>query len=114
MKIIDNKQGKTLSNEIKNRIEPDAVVSLSKGFFTVYALYSLREKLSNIKELNILILSNPITQLPEGLSITTESSIWGTDNEKELKRQLLLRQVAEECSKIVNHVGYVKILRALQ
>ena len=110
MKIIDNKQGRTLCSEIKNRIEPDAIVSLSTGLFTVYALYSLREKLANIKEFNILILSNPITQLPEGLSITTESSIWGTDDEKELKQQLLLRQVAEECSKIVSHVGCIKKL----
>lgn len=110
MKIIDNKQGRTLCNEINNRIETNAIVSLSTGFFTVYALYSLREKLTNINELNILILSNPLTLLPEGLSITTESSIWGTDDEKELKRQLLLRQAAEECSKIISHVGCIRKL----
>lgn len=110
MKIIDNKQGRTLYNEINGRIEPNAVVSLSTGFFTVYALYSLREKLSVTKGLNILILSNPSTKIPEGLSISTESWLWGTDDEKGLKRKLLLRTAAEECAKIINKTGCIKQL----
>lgn len=110
MKIIDNKQGRTLCNEIYSIIEPNAMVALSTGFFTVYALYALREKLSTIKGLNILILSNPETKIPEGLSITTKSNLWGVDDEKGLKRQLLLRQVSEECCKIIAKVGCIKQL----
>ncbi len=110
MKIIDNKQGRTLCNEINSIIEPNAMVALSTGFFTVYALYALREKLSTIKGLNILILSNLETKIPEGLSITTKSNLWGVDDEKGLKRQLLLRQVSEECCKIIAKVGCIKQL----
>lgn len=113
MKIIDNKQGRTLCNEINGRIESNAIVSLSTGFFTVYALYSLREKLIDAKKLNILILSNPTTKIPEGLSITTESWLWGTDDEKGLKSQLLLRRVSEECTKIIDKIGCIKQLITL-
>lgn len=110
MRIIDNKQGRTLCNEINGTIERDAIITISTGFITIYALYALREKLKTIKGLNILILSNPITKTPEGLSVTTESNLWGTDDEKELKRQLLLRQVSEECAKIIEKAGCIKQL----
>lgn len=110
MKIIDNKQGRTLCNEINGRIESNAIVSLSTGGFTVYALYSLRKKLIDSKAFNILLLSTPTTKIPEGLSTKTKSWLWGTDDEKELKRQLLLRQVAEECTKIIDKIGCIKQL----
>jgi uncharacterized protein YlaI len=35
MKILDNKQGRTLCNEINNRIDKGTVLSLSTGMFTL-------------------------------------------------------------------------------
>ena len=87
MRLIDNKQGRILGNELTKRIEENSVLSLSTGFFSIYALYFLREQLKNVKDINILLLANPITNTPEGISITTESVIWGCDEEKEVKRQ---------------------------
>jgi len=110
MKLIDNKQGRTLGNELNKRIESGAIISLSTGFFSIYALYFLRDKLKNIKGLNILLLSNSATKTPEGLSITTESNIWGTEEEKELKRKLLLRRAAEECSDLIRKQGHIQKL----
>lgn len=110
MKILDNKQGRTLCNEINNRIDKGTVLSLSTGMFTIYALYSLYEKLKDVDGLNILILSNSLTKLPEGLSVTYNKDIWGTEGENELKRQLSLRRISEECSKLISKVGCVKEL----
>ena len=56
MKIIDNKQGRALCNELNDIIEQNSHIKLSTGFFTVYAFYVLREKLKNIKAVNNLIL----------------------------------------------------------
>ena len=110
MRLIDNKQGRILGNELTKRIEENSVLSLSTGFFSIYALYFLREQLKNVKDINILLLANPITNTPEGISITTESVIWGCDEEKEVKRQLLLRRASEECVNLIKQQGNIKQL----
>lgn len=101
MEIISNKQGQTVENEIAKRIDQNTTLSISTGMFSIYAFYLLRERLKPIKELKILLLSNPQTKNPQGISITFENSVWGTSDEKELKRQLLLRHAAEECSRLL-------------
>ena len=101
MELIDNKQGRTVENEITKRIADWSNISISTGMFSIYAFYFLREKLKDIKELNILLLSDPQTKIPQGISITTEYSLWGTEEEKGLKRRLLLRHAAEECTRVL-------------
>ena len=101
MKILDNKQGRTVENELSQRIDNSTIVSISTGMFSIYAFYLLREKMKHIKGLNILLLTNPLTNKANGVSIAMDNSFWGATEEGELKRQLLLRTAAEECSRIL-------------
>ena len=102
MRIIDNKNGKTLGREIINGINHNSVLSISTGYFTIYALHLLKDKFQDIKGLEFLLLSNSESRVPEGITIDVESIIWGTDEEKELKRQLVLRRVTQECAKFIS------------
>lgn len=112
MKIINNKQGDTLIAELEKHIEKDAVVSIGTSLFSVYALYELRERFKDIKELNLYILANNHTRMSEGVGVTPNeygtSEIWGTDEEKELKRRLLLRRVSLECSELIKKKGKIR------
>ena len=108
MKLIDNKQGKTLGLELDNYVECNSVLSISTGMFTIYAIQSLKNKFNDIADFNILALTNPLTKIPEGLSVTIESPLWGNEDEKELKRKLLLRKVSEECYDFIQRCGVVK------
>lgn len=101
MKILDNKQGRTVENELSQRIDNSTIVSISTGMFSIYAFYLLREKMKHVKGLNILLLTNPQTNKANGVSIAMDNSFWGATEEGELKRQLLLRTAAEECSRIL-------------
>lgn len=101
MEILDNKQGRTVEHEIAKRIENNTSISISTGLFSIYAFFLLREKMKHVKGLKILLLSNPQTQNPKGISIALDNSFWGTAEEGELKRQLLLRYASEECSHIL-------------
>nr|WP_286855932.1 helicase-related protein [Proteiniphilum sp. UBA4988] len=101
MKILDNKQGRTVENELSQRIDNNTIVSISTGMFSIYPFYLLREKMKHVKGLNILLLTNPETNKTNGVSIAMDNSFWGTSEEGELKRQLLLRLAAEECSRIL-------------
>lgn len=101
MEILDNKQGRTVEHEIAKRIDSNTSVSVSTGMFSIYAFYLLREKMKNTKGLKILLLSNPQTKNPQGVSIALDNTFWGTVEEGGLKRQLLLRYAAEECTHIL-------------
>lgn len=103
MDIIDNKQGRTVESEISRRVDHDTTISISTGLFSVYAFYLLKERLKAIKELKVLLLTNPQTKRANGLSVIFEEALWGTSNEKELKRKLLLRHAAEECSRLLEN-----------
>jgi SNF2 family DNA or RNA helicase len=112
MEIIDNKQGRTVEREIAKRmVDPGATVSICTGIFSIYAFFLLREKMKNIKGLKILLLSNPHTQKPKGVSLALDNAFWGTAEEGELKRQLLLRYAAEECSRMLekSHIRALNI-----
>lgn len=78
MKILDNKQGRTVENELSQRIDNSTIVSISTGMFSIYAFYLLREKMKHIKGLNILLLTNPQTNKANGVSIAMDNSFWGT------------------------------------
>ncbi|MEZ7873544.1 MAG: helicase [Bacteroidales bacterium 45-6] len=114
MKILDNKQGRTVENELSQRIDNSTIVSISTGMFSIYAFYLLREKMKHIKGLNILLLTNPQTNKANGVSIAMDNSFWGATEEGELKRQLLLRTAAEECSRILerSHIRALKVPNA--
>lgn len=101
MKILDNKQGRTVENELSQRIDNHTTVSISTGMFSIYAFYLLREKMKQVKGLNILLLTNPQTNKANGVSIAIDHAFWGRSEEGELKRQLLLRTASEECSRIL-------------
>src|SRR5574344_1791161 len=101
MEILDNKQGRTVEHEIAKRIDSNTSVSVSTGMFSIYAFYLLREKMKHTKGLKILLLSNPQTKNPQGVSIALDNTFWGTVEEGGLKRQLLLRYAAEECTHIL-------------
>lgn len=101
MEILDNKQGRTVEHEIAKRLDSNTSVSVSTGMFSIYAFYLLREKMKHTKGLKILLLSNPQTKNPQGVSIALDNTFWGTAEEGGLKRQLLLRYAAEECTHIL-------------
>ena len=101
MEILDNKQGRTVEHEIAKRLDSNTLVSVSTGMFSIYAFYLLREKMKHTKGLKILLLSNPQTKNPQGVSIALDNTFWGTAEEGGLKRQLLLRYAAEECTHIL-------------
>ena len=101
MKMLDNKQGRTVENELSQRIDNNTIVSISTGMFSIYAFYLLREKMKLVKGLSILLLTNPQTNRANGVSVAMDNSFWGTSEEGELKRQLLLRTAAETCSRIL-------------
>lgn len=110
MDILDNKQGRTVEHEMTKRIDNKTLVSISTGMFSIYAFYLLREKMKNVKELKIILLSNPQTHNPQGVSILLDNSFWGTVEEGELKRQLLLRYASEECTRILER-SRIRILK---
>ena len=110
MKILDNKQGRTVENELSQRIDNNTIVSISTGMFSIYAFYLLREEMKHIKGLNILLLTNPQTNKANGVSIAIDHAFWGRSEEGELKRQLLLRTAAEECSRILER-SRVRVLK---
>lgn len=114
MEILDNKQGRTVEHEIAKRLDSNTSVSVSTGMFSIYAFYLLREKMKHIKGLNILLLTNPQTNKANGVSIAMDNSFWGATEEGELKRQLLLRTAAEECSRILerSHIRALKVPNA--
>lgn len=101
MKLIDNKQGRTVESEINQRMDSNTIISISTGMFSLYAFYFLRDKFKDARELKILLLSNPRSTMPEGVSIIADDPLWGTSEERELKRKLLLRHAAEECARIL-------------
>ncbi|MFA5712844.1 MAG: hypothetical protein WC960_01535, partial [Bacteroidales bacterium] len=101
MKILDNKQGRTVEKEIVKRMNASSSLTVSTGMFSIYAFYFLHEKIKNIKGLRILLLSNPQTKSPQGISIALDNTFWGTTEEGGLKRQLLLRYAAEQCTHIL-------------
>lgn len=110
MKILDNKQGRTVENALSQRIDNNTTVSISTGMFSIYAFYLLREKMKQVKGLNILLLTNPQTNKANGVSIAIDHAFWGRSEEGELKRQLLLRTAAEECSRILER-SRVRVLK---
>ena len=75
MKILDNKQGRTVENALSQRIDNNTTVSISTGMFSIYAFYLLREKMKQVKGLNILLLTNPQTNKANGVSIAGKSSV---------------------------------------
>src|SRR5690554_2213083 len=101
MELIDNRQGRTVEKEITKRINGDTSIAISTGMFSIYAFFFLREKFKNIKEIKILLLTKPSSLIPHGVSITTEDALWGTNEERELRRKLLLRHAAEECTRVL-------------
>lgn len=109
MKLIDNKQGRTVEEEINKRIDNGTTISVSTGLFSIYAFYFLREKLKTVKGLNILLLSRLRCALPEGVTIASEDTLWGTNEERVIKRRLLLRHAAEECARILEK-SHIKTL----
>lgn len=108
MKLIDNKQGNTLSAELHKHVKDNSVLSISTGLFTIYAIHSLKERFKDITNINILALSNPLSKSTIGISIAIESPLWGNDEEKEFKRKLTLRKVTEECSEFIAKSGVLK------
>lgn len=101
MKLIDNRQGRTVEKEITTRINGETSISISTGMFSIYAFFFLREKFKNIKELKILLLNQPSSLIPHGVVISSEDALWGTNEERELRRKLLLRHAAEECTRVL-------------
>lgn len=98
MEFLDNKQGRLLGDEIKKRISSSATLSISTGYFTVFAFYYLRDKLKSCARARILLLSNPISKASFGLDITTNNDpvLFGDDSEQELKNLLVLRYASQE------------------
>ena len=98
MEIIDNKQGRLLGDEIKKRISSETSMFLSTGYFSIYAFLFLKEKLKDIKEVDILLLTDPTQNSPIGVSLRNSILLFGDNTEQELQNQLLLRNASEECS----------------
>ncbi|MDP3451505.1 MAG: helicase-related protein [Bacteroidales bacterium] len=98
MEIIDNKQGRLLGDEIKKRIFSETSIFLSTGYFSIYAFLFLKDKLKDIKEIEILLLSDPVQNTPVGVSLKNSVLLFGDNSEQELQNQLLLRNASEECA----------------
>ena len=101
MEIIENKLALTVGHEITKRINSNSTLSVSTGIFSIYAFYLLKEELKNIEGLKVLLLSDPFTQSPNGVSVLLNESLWGGSEEGEIKRKLLLRYASEKCSRIL-------------
>ena len=101
MEIIENKLGVTVGHEITKRINSNTTLSVSTGIFSIYAFYLLKEELKNIEGLKVLLLADPFTQSPNGVSVLLYDSLRGGSEESEIKRKLLLRYASEECSRIL-------------
>lgn len=98
MEIIDNKQGRLLGDEIKKSISSETSLFLNTGFFSIYAFLFLKDKLKDIKEIEIILLSDPIKNSQVGVSIQHSVLLFGDNSEQELQNQLLLRNASEECA----------------
>lgn len=98
MEIIDNKQGRLLGDEIKKRISSETSMFLSTGYFSIYAFLFLKDKLKDIKEVEILLLTDPVQNSPVGVSLRNSIFLFGDNSEQELQNQLLLRNASEECA----------------
>ncbi|PKO98150.1 MAG: helicase [Bacteroidetes bacterium HGW-Bacteroidetes-8] len=111
MEIIDNKQGRLLGDEIKKRISPDTSLFLSTGYFSIYSFFFLKDKLKEIKEIEILLLTYPMQNSPIGVSLLRRSDLlFGDNSEQELQNQLLLRNAAEECAEWLNKKAKISTL----
>ena len=100
MEIIDNKQGRLLGDEFKKRICSNSSLSISTGYFSIYAFHFLKEKLKDVKDARILLLNDPTEVASTGATIqlSTNSALFGDASEQELRNRLLLRNAAEECA----------------
>jgi SNF2 family DNA or RNA helicase len=98
MKIINNIREELLGDEIKKRISSNSLLSISTGYFSIYAFHFLKDKLKEIKDVRILLLNELTAKAPLGVSVhlPSQNELFGDPSEQGLKNQLLLRNASEE------------------
>ena len=110
--VIDNRS-KLLGDDLKKELKEGTTLRVVASYFSIYAFETLKEELSNIKELQFIFPSP--TFVSEGIKGTVkkeakefyipkqmrENSLYGTEFEIRLRNKMTQRTVARECAEWV-------------
>ena len=112
MKIIDNINN-LLGDDLKETIQPGNKLRIAASCFSIYAYEALKDELANIDELEFIFTSpafvpSSVTDkvrkerreffIPQDKSNQTESSLYGTEFEIQLRNKLNQKAIAKECA----------------
>lgn len=112
MKIIDNVNS-LFGDDLKETIQPGDKLRIAASCFSIYAYEALKDELTNIDELEFIFTSpafvpSSVTDkvrkerreffIPQDKSNQTESSLYGTEFEIQLRNKLNQKAIAKECA----------------
>ena len=112
MKIIDNVNS-LFGDDLKETIQPGDKLRIAASCFSIYAYEALKDELANIDELEFIFTSpafvpSSVTDkvrkerreffIPQDKSNQTESSLYGTEFEIQLRNKLNQKAIAKECA----------------
>lgn len=112
--VIDNRS-KLLGDDLKKELKEGATLKIVASYFSIYAFETLKDELSQIKELQFIFPSP--TFVSEGIQGTVkkeakefyipkqmrENSLYGTEFEIRLRNRMTQRTVARECAEWVRN-----------
>ncbi len=88
--IIDNKQSSILADVVESYLEDTSKLSIISSYFTVYAYQQLKDKLSKIDEVRLLLNDDYLE--------TNSTIFFGSDSERRFKNRFDLKRVSKECT----------------
>lgn len=105
MEMIDN-ISKTLKDDLVKELKKGSKLSIAASYFSIYAYEALKKELNKIEELRFLFTSptfvqNEIDEESKEFYIprlNREKSLYGTEFELKLKKELNQKSIAKECS----------------
>ena len=105
MEFIDN-ISKTLSQSIKEEIQPGSKVSIAAACFSIYAQQELQKELKNIDEFRFIFTSPTFIKEKDKKEkrefyiprLNRERSLCGTEFEVKLRNELNQKAIAKECA----------------
>jgi len=97
--LLDNKGQGKVGDALSEKIQPNARLSIVAGFFSIYGYAALKNELSQIDTLRLLIpLNNTSPEQHDRKSHLWATNLAGDEGDRRFRNSLNLTKIARECA----------------
>ncbi len=110
--ILDNQNGKNVGDFLKERIKPDASLSIVSAYFTIYAYEKMKTEMDSIKQLRFLFGEPTFTKNLDPEKVQAKDFQITDDNlEIPIESRLSQKKIAKDCAEWIEKKVEIKSMK---